>query len=319
MFESIFNLVDIAINDNIANITIKLIDVIKPLLGACIVLYAVVLSYKALYDSQNLMVMESVNFIIKLALVSSIALSATYYIDTLAPILLNIGDDIASQITGGGAATNTIQVMFSETMDRITAMIERTSLDWTSSVSWQKWAIKWLSIIMILIGAIPFIAISFIYLLVAKIMMSFLLIIGPIFLMMSIFPSTRSYFQAWTGQCFNYALLTLVYPLAFSLFHAILNFGFLSRTPSFAMSGFALIIYIGLILASLQIPSFCSSLSGGVGISGLVGSLNSLGRTGSKGAGLFGKGAGLAGKGIAKTTKGAGKIFGIGKGKISAG
>ena len=316
MFQEVFNLVNTAINANIATLTVTLIGVLKPFLFACVLLYAVYSAYRALFDPQNLMIMESVNFFIKLFFLGTIALTSTYYIDKLVPILLNSGDLVAAELVGGAPANTVLQQMFTDTIVRVQEMWNRTSLEISVPVSWKVFFQKLAAVTMILIGAMPFIAIAFVYLLVAKIMMSFLLILGPLFIMMAFFPSTRSFFQAWTGQIFNYALLTIVYPIAFNLFKIVLDEVFFSQTPSFVMSGLALVMFIAMILVALQIPTFCSSLSGGIGINGLVGGLGNLGSIARSG--------GAAMKGVGATgTKGAGLLnkvsIGTGKNKIAAG
>ncbi len=55
---------------------------------------------------------------------------------------------------------------------------------------------------LVILGFVPFLAVATAYLLVAKIMVSFLLIIGPLFIMMAFFPSTRSFFQVMDRTMF---------------------------------------------------------------------------------------------------------------------
>jgi type IV secretion system protein VirB6 len=312
MFTKLFDFVNDAILLNINSMVGVFINIITPLLGACVGLYVVFLAYKSLFDSQNLMIMESIKFLVSLSLVTSIALSSTWYLDNFVPIVLGIGDDIAVNLLGGGTGVNSLQAMFDKIFADLNSMYTGFNLSWNIGESLAGAILTLLMMLLIICGAIPFLAVATTYLLVAKMMVSFLLILGPLFIMMSFFPSTRSFFQAWTGQCFNYILLSLVYPIAFSLFSSVLAETIFTNKINLSGALMTIIVFTALLLISVQIPVFTSSLSGGIGINGLVGNIGSSLR-----------GIGSAAKGMKALKDGAGtlknKIANIGKSNISAG
>ena len=167
-----------------------------------------------------------------------------------------------------------------------------------------------------ILGSLPFIGVATAYLLIAKIAVSFLLILGPMFIMMAFFPATREIFRAWTGQCFNYILLMIMYPLAFSIFIQVLDSTVFKNNINLEKSIMVFIVFFAMVILSVQIPALCSTLSGGVGISGLVGSITSTAKGLSKG----GKMAKDTAKGMNKGGKGLlNKARDIGKGKILPG
>ncbi len=272
-FQQVFSLVDDAITANIASMVGLLIGVITPLLGACVGLYAVYLAYKALFEPQNLMVMESVKFLVALIAVTSIALNTNFYLLTVVPILNGLGDNIAVTILSSGGGVTALQSMFDSSLQSIETLWNSISISVTNGDTWKDAMLKFKMIVLYILGALAFLLVAFTYLLTAKLMMSILLVLGPLFIMMSFFPSTRSFFQAWTSQVFNYALLTITYPIAFSIFNKIVDELVMQSAINDATVSMTFIIFIALLLLSLQIPSFCSSLSGGVGINGLVGGL----------------------------------------------
>jgi type IV secretion system protein VirB6 len=302
MFTDLFTLVNSAVSDNISSMVGVMMSIITPILGACVGLYAVLLAYKALFEPQNLMVMESINFLVKLALVTSIGLSSSYYITTLVPIILNIGDNIASQLLGGSTAVASLQNMFNAYMADMTSLTNRMTFSFMDSGTISAAFTLFLMSVLLTLGAVPFLLVATAYLLVAKIMVGFLLIVGPIFIMMSFFPSTRSFFQAWTGNCFNYVLLSIIYPISFSMFGKLLDALIYNETTiSMTTVVMALIVFACLLLISVQIPTFTSSLSGGVGINGLVGGIGNLSKMAKSGSSA-GKAMGGAAVGTAKGT-----------------
>ena len=211
MFDTLFAFIDQIVTQNIASMVGVFSSTIAPLLGACVILYALYLAYQSLYEPQNLVIMESMKFIASLAVVTTIALNTSWYLANIVPAVLGSGDQIAQALlgtTGGGGAS--LQAMFETMLKSMGDMYSQIDVEMLQPKSWMD---AWLTLAqmgLIILGFVPFLAVATAYLLVAKIMVSFLLIVGPLFIMMSFFPSTRSFFQAWTGQCFNYTLLSIL-------------------------------------------------------------------------------------------------------------
>ncbi|WP_434529567.1 type IV secretion system protein [Vibrio sp. K4] len=302
MFERLFEFIEQITQNNIGRLVEIFTATITPLLGACVVLYAIYLAYQALYDAENMMIMESMKFIGSLALCTTVALNSAWYLDSIVPIVYYSGDDIADALLGS-TGSGSLQTMFDTMAKQFFKTWEEVNFGMADS--WGRSILFAIMALLILLGYIPFIAIATAYLLIAKVMVSFLLILGPLFIMFAFFPSTRNMFRSWTGQCLNYVLLVIVYPIAFNLFTETIEFVIFGEgvaTVGFSTVIMTIILFGCCILISVQIPVFTSSLSGGVGINGLVSNI---------GAGL--RGASNAAKG----TYNAGKAAKQGGGKLS--
>ncbi|MCY9876977.1 type IV secretion system protein [Vibrio natriegens] len=269
MFDLLFDFVHQITQQNIASFVGIFAATITPLIGACVVLYAIYLAIQALYDAENMMIMESVKFIGSLALCTTVAFNTSWYLSSIVPMVYYSGDDISNALLGS-TGSGSLQTMFETMLRQFNAVWNQANFGLTDS--WSRSILFLFSACLILLGYMPFLLVATAYLLIAKVMVSFLLILGPLFIMFAFFPSTRSMFQTWTGQCFNYVLLTIVYPLAFSIFTQTINYIVFSGENKMTLSSiFVMFILFGCcILISVQIPVFCSSLSGGVGINGLV-------------------------------------------------
>lgn len=302
MFDRLFEFIEQITQNNIGRLVEIFTATITPLLGACVVLYAIYLAYQALYDAENMMIMESMKFIGSLALCTAVALNTAWYLDSIVPIVYYSGDDIADALLGS-TGSGSLQTMF----DTMAKQFFKTweEVNFGVADSWGRSILFAIMALLILLGYIPFIAIATAYLLIAKVMVSFLLILGPLFIMFAFFPSTRSMFRSWTGQCLNYVLLVIVYPIAFNLFTETIEFVIFGEgvaTVGFSTVIMTIILFGCCILISVQIPVFTSSLSGGVGINGLVSNI----------------GRGLSGaRNAAKGTYKAGKAAKEGGGKVS--
>ncbi|HBC3568539.1 TPA: type IV secretion system protein [Vibrio parahaemolyticus] len=288
MFDRLFDFIQQITHQNIASLVGIFSDTLTPLIGACVILYALWLAWQSLYDAENMMIMESMKFIGSLALCTTIAFSTSWYLSSIVPMIYYSGDDIASALLGS-TGSGSLQTMFD-------TMISQFNTVWGEanfglSDSWSRSLLFVVTSLLVLLGYLPFITIATAYLLVSKVMVSFLLIIGPLFIMFAFFPSTRSMFQSWTGQCLNYLLLTVIYPIAFNVFTKTIEyviFGDSVVTIGFSTIIMTIILFGCCILVSVQIPTFCSSLTGGVGINGLVGNMGAGART----MGAAGKAAG---------------------------
>ncbi|WP_150137792.1 type IV secretion system protein [Candidatus Enterovibrio escicola] len=318
MFDTLFKFIDQIVTTNIASMVGVFSSTITPLLGACVILYALYLAYQSLYEPHNLIIMESVKFIGSLSVVTFISLNTSWYLANIVPAVLGSGDQIAQALlgspSGGGGAS--LQIMFKTVVDNINVLYSQISIELTSLKTWMSSLLIFLQIFILILGFIPFFGVATAYLLITKIMVSFLLIIGPLFIMLAFFPSTRSFFQAWTGQCFNYTLLSIMYPLAFTMFTQVLVNTVFTKNLSIQTHLMTVILFAALTLLSIQIPTFCSTLSGGIGINGLIGGAVS----GLRGIKSLGKGLGTGAKGAYKGRKVAGEwAKNLGKGNIKPG
>lgn len=283
MFDTLFSFVEQATTSNIASMVGTFASTIAPLIGGCVVLYAIYLAYKALYDQQNMMIMESVQFIIALAFCTTIAFNTEWYLSSIVPAVLYTGDDISGALLGGSGDVGSIQSMYNNIGKNVQELWDDVDISMTSGESIKEAAFLFLFMFLILAGGLPFLAVATAYLLVAKIMVSFLLILGPVFIMFAFFPSTRSMFQSWTGQCFNYLLLSILYPIAFALFERTIDMVIGGQNMNISTAFMTFILFFVFIVLSTQIPTFCSSLSGGIGINGLVSNIGTLGNPMAKG------------------------------------
>lgn len=275
MFDTLFTLIDIITANNVSDMVVKLIAVITPLMASLVALYALYFVYQSLFDSQNLMVMETLKFMLSLCLVMTVALSTDFYLDKIVPIVNNSGQDITNALLSppAGTTAGAVQLLVNKVHLQITTLWATIDIDILSGDSFAHAFLVIFQVIYLILGSVPFIAICTAYLVVAKIMVSLLLIIGPLFIMFSFFPSTRDFFKAWTAQCFNYILLSILFPIAFGLFGAVLDATVFSGTITLLSVFMSLIIFVILSYVAIQIPTLASSLSGGIGINGLVASV----------------------------------------------
>jgi type IV secretion system protein VirB6 len=276
MFEELFSVIGDAARENVTSSVSSLISVILPLFGAAFGLYVVYVAYKIVLQ-QDFIVKEVISVMAAFAAVITIGLSTEPYIANVVPIVLNSGDDLAGSLTGGDASSAaTLDSMIKDLTDTILLIADKIKLGWSPSAVFNL-IMFGCQIILIALGGLCFIAVALAYLLLAKVALGLLACIGPIFIAFAFFPSTRSFFQAWTGQVFNYTLLNYAFPLLFNIFKLILLEVAYEGNITYMTSFYAFIAYCVMIFISVQVPTMCSTLSGGIGISGVVGNVAGVG------------------------------------------
>ena len=280
-FQKLFDLINTYTAQVVHDHAMKFTALISPIFYSLLVIYLIWKLYGHLTDSNHEMsYREILNTILIWGLIGSVVFSSSFYLNTLVPAISNVGDDIASKLSGGqDSSFSAIQKLYEQII--ITAgHIEDgayAEFSFYSPSSWLQALALVVPAVLLLVVGVFFIGASMLYIIISKIMLTILLTLGGMFIIMLFFGYTRNWGTQWLGQIFNYILLTISFPILFMLFEQILtgmNFGYNLDDPSkisalHAWTEFLLIFICA--QAATQVPSLCSQLSGGVGISGLAG------------------------------------------------
>lgn len=114
----------------------------------------------------------------------------------------------------------------------------------------------------------------------SKVVLSIVLVLGPMFIVFLLFDATKRFFEAWMATLANYALVTILTTLASALLLGLVE-DYAAQTATLG-SGIVTVDALGLVLGSIlvalilrQIPSIASTLASGVALStyGVVGRL----------------------------------------------
>lgn len=120
----------------------------------------------------------------------------------------------------------------------------------------------------------------------AKMALAVMLFIGPLFLGLALFKSTRGFFEKWLQQCFNYALIPIVtfgvLMLILSVLHGTIP-GLIEGIETQQQTFFSAVPYLGIFTLGfyllLQVMGICASLGGGLSLAGLGGAASMVGST----------------------------------------
>jgi type IV secretion system protein VirB6 len=282
IFTPMFNAFDQSVMSTITTGSSNLIALISPLAAAAFSLYVllVMVSYWRGHNDQPI-----IDFFLRMAgwaAVLAAGMNIGYYSEYVVPFFNGIGDDIAQALTGSSSAATALDTLLNAYLSAILNLWQGL----TPSLGNFGVVLEGLALTFctVLVG-IPFLAVAAAYIILAKFALGLLLALGPMFVVAALFPATRRFFEAWVGQCLNYAFLTALFAAAGAIE---VNFATGILPTSFDLQQLVLtwtlefkILSMGIVFlfVSLNLPSLASALAGGVGISSMVGKVGNTGST----------------------------------------
>ena len=257
-YEDTFTNVNDALATYVSDVSSSIIGAITPVTTSLLAIYVMLWGWAMIRGMISEPVTDGINRIVRLSLITGVALSVGRYNEYLSDFLWNTPDSLWSQIYDIGDAFWQKASILSGIFQSIGLMVI-SILIWASGVAATAYAA---------------------YLLVlSKIALAILLGIGPIFVLLVMFEPTKRFFDTWIGQALNYVFLVMLTAASIKLMLAILQKYLVSVTSSGALSdpsvsqAFpAIILSLISFLVMMQLPSIASALGGGTAI-GTLGSV----------------------------------------------
>lgn len=264
VFTNIFTLID----DSIINVVIgkagTLISVLEPLLLSSFSVYLLFLFLSYWNGRFEDSIVDFFKKCIAWSLILTFALNIGYYNDYIVPTVMNFGDYLSQKFSG---SNTTIDGSLDDMATIVLNGIQET-LKEANGISATVLAI--IIILLIAIFSIIFLIISAGYILLAKVFAGILVVVGPPFIAMALFPVTRQYFSAWVNQVVNYALLTFFLNVLMAIFIEFMvgafGTGYIDLTRGLNIAIGAGIFFVVL----LRLPELSSSLAGGLSANGFT-------------------------------------------------
>jgi type IV secretion system protein VirB6 len=264
---------DTTVTDFISTSTAAVAASISSAAYSLVTLYVILWGWATIRGAISEPVGDGIARLVKIMVILAASLNMLYYNGWIVSFLYNTPDALASVITGTPAATSvsfldTFMGQMFDMSDAYKSLAESGDSfvpDLTLLI--MSWAIAFTGLFLTLFGAF--------LTMLAKVGLGITLAVGPIFIMTSLFESTKRFFDVWLGQAINFILLIVLVGAGLHLINTIIgtwittNSGAISGSPNFidALQPIAYSIIGFLIL--MQLPSIASALGGGATISTL--------------------------------------------------
>lgn len=238
---------------------------------------------------------EGMKRIIRMCIIVGLALTAGIYQGTVGEFFMQAPMEIAGQIVLPGSNPigddiNSMSTMLDEAAARGFDVAQRPwqegvvmnskSLTGISSegLLYQGIAILLATIVVITVGVAAFL------ILVASLLLTVLLAVGPLFILFALLPATQRWFEAWLGQVVNYAFKVILVVLSAALMFKVLEtfFEYMTTmgTAELLMASIKAIAMAAVVLGVMfSMSSVAAALGGGAAAtaSGAIGRLASMG------------------------------------------
>jgi type IV secretion system protein VirB6 len=206
----------------------------------------------------------------RIAIIVNIALAGGLYQSEIAGLIRTLPDDLAKALiispSHGTTAASLIDEAAGAGFGCVADAFNKAGLFSFEGLTYCFIAIIVLFMTVILTG------VGGAYLLMAKIALSVLAGLGPLFIVALIFPATERFFNLWLGQVVNYVLLVVLYAAVFGFMMTIFR-NYMVDTKMDGLTNVAwtvggvCILSFSMLIILRQLPSIAASLAGGAALS----------------------------------------------------
>ena len=222
--------------------------------------------------------------VLRIVLVGAFALSAGVYGPHVATAIYNTPGQLAAVITGGAVTPELVMDDAIGKGDEIArgyiALVSVTDPGGSFAAVLSA-LITWILTVVVVLYGVALILLS-------KVALAIVLGLGPIFIALMLFDSTKRFFEGWLGQALNYmfvfALVASVVNIMFALWMPALRYALANNTEGFTAL-LPMLLWGGVTFVVLmQVPGIASGLAGGV----QIGTLGAVGWVADKARGAVG-------------------------------
>lgn len=277
-YERTFNELNSSLTTYVSDVSTNVMSAIAPVAASLLGIYVILWGWAMLRGTISEPIGDGVGRIVRLSVITTVALTAGFYNGLLADMLWKapdtLGSYVASGYSDGASNSQFLDKLMSEIYDMGDAYWQHANAN--SGLSGIPDIGE--TAVAVLLWGVGILATGYgaFLLALSKMALALLLGVGPIFILMTIFEPTKRLFDSWIGQSLNYVFLAMLTAGTIKLMLTILKTYMtdagafnVAAAPSIsqAMPAFALCLIAALVM--MQLPSKASALGGGVAISTL--------------------------------------------------
>ncbi|WP_375608113.1 MULTISPECIES: type IV secretion system protein [unclassified Bartonella] len=237
-----------------------------PLKLSCTI-YIIFMGYNIIYGRSSMPLWEFIVTTFKLGIVVSLATKAALYNEWVSGIFFHDLPNAISNVTQGAHVDRNV---WDNMMNQAGAQVLDAANQYTGLTQMGMFIATWIAGFICLVVAAFFCLVGFVVSLFAKLGLFLVLSIGPLFISLYMFSSTRKFTEAWLGQVANFIILYVLVVLLGGLYVNI-SMNVFSRGIDNIFTTLIQFLVVGLggIHLFLRLPDIASALaSGGASLTG---------------------------------------------------
>ncbi|ENE6639024.1 type IV secretion system protein [Salmonella enterica] len=265
---TLFSAIDDTITNTIASGASKLMSTVSPIFGMCICIYFGLKALSWYTKGADMPVMELFEDFVKMTLICFFSFNVGNYLHYIVPIISGLSDDISQLLSSNNSTNaNSIDQLLSDYITMICDYIDTMTFSPISDFSATATGV--VALVVMLVGGLPFIVITCAILLTVKIGTSLFLIIGPLFIGFSLFSATRDLFFGWLRMVSSFVLINVFFSLVCTIEMNFIRSQFINSDATWTKIGSMIVCFGAFTFLAKALPSFASSVTGGMGIAGI--------------------------------------------------
>ncbi|WP_375707720.1 type IV secretion system protein [Bartonella sp. AA1HLJMS] len=232
-----------------------------PLKASCTI-YVIFMGYNIISGRSSTPLWEFIATAFKLGIIVALATNTAHYNAWVRDIFFNDLPNAIANVTQGAAHSD--QNVWDHLLRQAGAHVFDASEKYTGWTEAGKFLVTWLAGFICLIDATAMAIIGFVVSMFAKLGLFLVLSIGPLFISLSMFSSTRKFTEAWLGQVVNFILLQVLVVLLGGLYikFAIKIFSGTLEDIMLSLINFSAVGLCGIYLF-IKLPDIASALASG--------------------------------------------------------
>ncbi|WP_375659887.1 type IV secretion system protein [Bartonella sp. CL74QHWL] len=267
VFTKIDNMLMDPITDTMNNAISNLSSSLGAPLKLSCTIYIIFMGYNIIYGRSSMPLWEFIATTFKLGIIVTLATNAALYNEWVRDIFFHDLPNAIANVTQGAHVDRNV---WDNMMNQAGAQVLDAANQYTGLTQMGMFIATWIAGFICLVAAAFFCLVGFVVSLFAKLGLFLVLSIGPLFISLYMFSSTRKFTEAWLGQVANFIILYVLVVLLGGLYVNISMKVFSGDiTNIFTTLIQFLVVGLGGIYLFLRLPDIASALaSGGASLTG---------------------------------------------------
>ncbi len=282
--QPLFEAIDAATKNQMSNVN-NVMSVMGGVVGAFWMIYILMQCLFWYFDGITGVIKDVLITIFKASCIMFMAFSVSWYVTIIVPTVTQFPVWLGNTIAGSsGDKTNLVDSLIGAYIDGLMSFIN--SMDFNPfTTSFKKLGYAIVGLIFYLVGGVPFLGVAVGTLITLKVATTLIMVIGPIFIALALFPKTQQYFWGWVSVLGGFILTQALFAVILGLEIGFINSNVIKdgAIETDLATCFSILLFFGsFTLLATEIPNYAASIMGGAPSGGVTG----MGGIASKGLGL---------------------------------
>ncbi|HDL7537462.1 type IV secretion system protein [Yersinia ruckeri] len=284
----LYQAIDDSLKSTIATGTANLMAATGVIFGTFWLISLTIKSIYWLFQGLDVIFQDLLLSIGKASFIIFFAFNVGWYLNTIVPIVNELPNGVTQLLSASGQPqTNQVDAAISTFFEAVGSIIGAMEFSIWDEIG--AFLLGILGLVFFLAGGLPFLLICVGTLITLKTASSILLVVGPVFIIFSLYDNTRQWFFGWLSVICGFMLTQIFFGIVITMqFNFINNFilneGKLDTTLLGCFT--TLIVFGAFTMLATELPTYAASIMGGAPSGGVGGVGGLLGRTmGTRAAG----------------------------------